>query len=213
MVGGLFTMKGLMPLHYFPSGQIFGFAGGRMTVIVVVTVIAVRRMERPDAPRGEFAPLRHCDGGQCIDSLSNKFRVSNRYSSITEIQAPLIHKSLQRSGGLNEDAAKNFLDGGTDGDGVDGNAGRSGCPRCSNKAFSPVSGVAGGPVDRAWRGHMSPSLLNWRIADIRRCLCTVLYKAPTSLMKIGRQPLPKRFRASRINLWSSRHRTKGTSCP
>ncbi|MGB6725745.1 MAG: DUF1648 domain-containing protein [Terracidiphilus sp.] len=47
MVGGLFTMMGLLPLHYFPPGQIFGFAGGMLTIIVVVTVIAVRRMQRP----------------------------------------------------------------------------------------------------------------------------------------------------------------------
>ena len=63
MVGGLFTMMGLLPLHYFPPGQVFGFAGGMMTVIVVVTVIAVRRMQRPDAPRGEVTPDKCWHGG------------------------------------------------------------------------------------------------------------------------------------------------------
>ena len=63
MVGGLFTMMGLLPLHYFPPGQFFGFAGGMMTVIVVVTVIAVRRMQRPDAPRGEVTPDTCWHGG------------------------------------------------------------------------------------------------------------------------------------------------------
>ncbi len=63
MVGGLFTMKGLMPLHYFPPGQVFGFAGGMLAVIVVVTVIAVRRMQRPDAPRGEVTPDTCWHGG------------------------------------------------------------------------------------------------------------------------------------------------------
>jgi uncharacterized membrane protein len=62
-VGGLFTMMGLLPLHYFPLGQVFGFAGGMMTVIVVVTVIAVRRMQRPDAPRGEMTPDTCWHGG------------------------------------------------------------------------------------------------------------------------------------------------------
>jgi uncharacterized membrane protein len=63
MVGGLFTMLGLLPLHYFPPGQVFGFAGGMMTVIVVVTVIAVRRMQRRDAPRGEVTPDTCWHGG------------------------------------------------------------------------------------------------------------------------------------------------------
>jgi uncharacterized membrane protein len=63
MVGGLFTMMGLLPLHYFPPGQFFGFAVGMMTVIVVVTVIAVRRMQRPGAPRGEVTPDKCWHGG------------------------------------------------------------------------------------------------------------------------------------------------------
>ncbi len=63
MVCGLFTMMGLLPLHYFPPGQVFGFAGGMMTVFVVVTVIAVRSMQRPDAPRGEVTPDACWHGG------------------------------------------------------------------------------------------------------------------------------------------------------
>lgn len=63
MVGGLFTMMGLLPLHYFPPGRVFGFAGAMAIVIVVVTVIAVRRMQRPDAPRGEVTPDTCWHGG------------------------------------------------------------------------------------------------------------------------------------------------------
>lgn len=63
MVGGLFTMLGLLPLHYFSPWQVVGFASGMMTVIVVVTVIAVRRMQRSDAPRGEVTPDMFWHGG------------------------------------------------------------------------------------------------------------------------------------------------------
>lgn len=40
-----------MPVHSFPSEQVL--AGGMIAVIVVVTVILVQRMQRPDAPRSE----------------------------------------------------------------------------------------------------------------------------------------------------------------
>lgn len=56
-------MRGLLPLHYFSPEQFFGFAGGMMTVIVVVTVIAIRRMQRSDAPRGEVTPDKCWHGG------------------------------------------------------------------------------------------------------------------------------------------------------
>jgi uncharacterized membrane protein len=63
IVCGLFIRMSLLPLHYFPPGQVLGFVGGMLTVIVVVMVIAVRRMRRPDAPRGEVTPDTCWHGG------------------------------------------------------------------------------------------------------------------------------------------------------
>ncbi|MFZ0663240.1 MAG: DUF5808 domain-containing protein [Acidobacteriaceae bacterium] len=63
MVGGSFAMAGLLPLHYLPPGQIFGFEGAGLTVLAIATIIAMRRMRRPNTPHAEATPDACWHGG------------------------------------------------------------------------------------------------------------------------------------------------------
>ena len=63
MVGGVFTMLGLLPLHSFFPAQIVGFVGAMMGALVVTIVITLRRTRRVTAPPGEITPDTCWHGG------------------------------------------------------------------------------------------------------------------------------------------------------
>jgi len=63
MVGGTFTMVGLLPLHHFSPSQLFGFEGAMLAMVAVVIVVAVRRLRQPGTPSGGATPDACWHGG------------------------------------------------------------------------------------------------------------------------------------------------------